>query len=230
MLLLAPLIFLGSSSALRAQEDFKGNRPPATALHTRSRRPNSGVTKADIAILRGVREEEAGNLDAAEKFYKQALALAPNSLDAHLGLGDVESARYDKAETDQARQSAHQRGLSYYKRAMELDPTSNDAVRGLALLLWKSPSGGDPVLNDKAITLGTPTYPAVAKSVRASGQVQVRVLIDETGRVIRAEAINGNSLLRAAAVRAASESVFPPIARGQQKMLIGLIIYNFVLP
>ena len=139
MLLSAPLFLAGSSNVLRAQGDFKGARLPTTSPHIRTRHPNSGVAKADIAIIRGSREYEAGNLDAAEKFYKQALTSAPNSLDAHLGLGDVESARYEKSETDDGKQAALQRGISHYRRAVEIDPTSNDAVRGLALLLWKSP-------------------------------------------------------------------------------------------
>jgi protein TonB len=91
----------------------------------------------------------------------------------------------------------------------------------------KTISGG--VLNGKAISLPKPTYPAAARAVRASGAVQVQVLIDETGKVVSASAAGGHPLLQAAAVAAARGARFSPtLLSGQPVKVSGIITYNFV--
>jgi TonB family protein len=60
------------------------------------------------------------------------------------------------------------------------------------------------------------------------GTVAVRVLVDENGNVIAAEAINGHPLLRAAAVAAARQARFAPAAVGGQPVKVrGVLTYNF---
>ena len=87
------------------------------------------------------------------------------------------------------------------------------------------------VLNGKAVRLVQPPYPAMARRDRASGQVRVRCLIDETGKVIQAKAIDAGSLhmtLVAAAEEAALHSVFTPtLVSGVPVKVYGVIIYNF---
>ena len=91
----------------------------------------------------------------------------------------------------------------------------------------KTISGG--VLNGKAVSLPKPTYPAAARAVRASGAVQVQVLIDETGKVVSASAAGGHPLLQAAAVSAARGARFSPtLLSGQPVKVSGIITYNFV--
>jgi protein TonB len=91
----------------------------------------------------------------------------------------------------------------------------------------KTISGG--VLNGKAISLPKPTYPAAARAVRASGAVQVQVLIDETGKVVSASAAGGHPLLQQAAVAAARGARFSPtLLSGQPVKVSGIITYNFV--
>lgn len=86
------------------------------------------------------------------------------------------------------------------------------------------------VVNGWAVRLVQPQYPTVAKGAHAGGQVQVRVLIDETGKVISAVAISGHPLLHGAAIEAAKESKFTPtIKSGVAVKVRGTIIYNFVL-
>lgn len=88
-------------------------------------------------------------------------------------------------------------------------------------------SGG--VVNGKATNLVKPPYPAAAKAVRASGAVNVQVLIDENGNVVSASATSGHPLLRAAAVSAARSSKFSPTKlSGQSVKVTGVIVYNFV--
>lgn len=85
------------------------------------------------------------------------------------------------------------------------------------------------VLNGKAIKLVQPPYPPVAKSAHASGQVTVRIIIDEEGNVVSATAVSGHPLLQAAAVEAARQSKFTPTKlSGQPVKVSGVLVYNFV--
>jgi protein TonB len=91
----------------------------------------------------------------------------------------------------------------------------------------KTISGG--VLNGKAVSLPKPAYPPAARAVRASGAVQVQVLIDEEGRVVSATAAGGHPLLQQAAVAAARQARFSPtLLSGQPVKVSGIITYNFV--
>lgn len=89
-------------------------------------------------------------------------------------------------------------------------------------------SGG--VLNGKALALPKPRYPAPARAAHSSGVVQVRVTIDEEGKVIEADAVKGPVLLRAAAVEAARGARFYPTKlEGKPVKVTGIIIYNFAM-
>jgi len=58
-----------------------------------------------------------------------------------------------------------------------------------------------------------PIYPSGARTMGASGKVEVRVVISEMGRVIEANAISGHVALRNAAVDAALQWVYKPAMR-----------------
>jgi protein TonB len=89
-------------------------------------------------------------------------------------------------------------------------------------------SGG--ILNGKATNLPAPTYPEMAKRARASGLVEVEVVIDITGKVISAKAVKGHSLLLQAAEQAAKQARFTPtLLSGQPVRVTGSITYNFTL-
>lgn len=84
------------------------------------------------------------------------------------------------------------------------------------------------ILNSKAIDLPKANYPAEAKKSQVSGQVQVKVLVDETGKVISAEALFGPESLRAAAVEAAKRARFKPtVIDGVAVKVSGIITYDF---
>ena len=92
----------------------------------------------------------------------------------------------------------------------------------------KLPKG---VVNGKAIELVAPKYPAVARAAHVSGPVLVLVIIDPTGKVIAAQAVQGESLLHEAAVIAARESRFKPtLLKDKPVHVLGKIFYNFVAP
>lgn len=88
--------------------------------------------------------------------------------------------------------------------------------------------GGGGIVNGKATYLPIPEYPQEAKDLCAGGQVAVRVLIDENGNVIEAEAVAGDEILWDYAVEAAKKAKFGPFAEGVSTKKSGTIIYNFV--
>ena len=86
------------------------------------------------------------------------------------------------------------------------------------------------VITGEATYLPKPAYPPIAKQMRAQGSVSVQVLIDETGKVISANAVKGNPTLLHAAEKAAREARFKPTRLGDQPVKVsGVITYNFVL-
>jgi TonB family protein len=85
------------------------------------------------------------------------------------------------------------------------------------------------IRNGTAISLPKPAYPEEARPFRASGKVNVRVVIDEKGNVFSAEAISGHRSLRSAAEAAACEAKFTPtLLSGVGVRVTGNITYNFV--
>lgn len=87
------------------------------------------------------------------------------------------------------------------------------------------------VINARALDLAKPLYPSDAKARNIGGQVQVRVTVDENGKVIEAIVVSGNPMFARECERAARRSKFQPliIDRGPAQKFSGLIIYNFKL-
>jgi TonB family protein len=86
------------------------------------------------------------------------------------------------------------------------------------------------VLKSKAISLPKPIYPPLAKQIHLQGTVNVQVLIDEQGRVISAQPLEGPPLLIHEARKAALQARFSPTMIGDQPVKVsGVITYNFVL-
>jgi len=83
-------------------------------------------------------------------------------------------------------------------------------------------------LNTKALTLPKAKYPEEARRLRASGKVNVRVVVDENGKVISAKATDGPPPLRAAAEEAARLATFAPTVQdGITVKVTGLLTYEF---
>lgn len=84
------------------------------------------------------------------------------------------------------------------------------------------------VLNGQATSLPKPVYSIAARTVGAQGLVTVQVTIDESGRVISANATNGHILLRTEAERAARNARFSPTLLSDVPVKVtGIITYNF---
>jgi protein TonB len=94
--------------------------------------------------------------------------------------------------------------------------------------ILKPVSGG--VLNGTAVFLPPPAYPEAAKRMRTQGVVTVDVILDETGKVVAANASSGPAILRDAAVQAALKAKFSPTKlSGQPVKVSGVINYKFAL-
>ena len=90
------------------------------------------------------------------------------------------------------------------------------------------PTVSKGVLNGQATSLPKPVYSIAARTVGAQGLVTVQVTIDESGRVISANATNGHILLRTEAERAARNARFSPTLLSDVPVKVtGIITYNF---
>lgn len=86
------------------------------------------------------------------------------------------------------------------------------------------------VIRGKALEMPKPIYPTLALQSRIQGPVNVQILIDETGKVVSAQAVKGSPMLIKAAVDAARRARFTPTKLGDQPVKVqGVITYNFVL-
>jgi TonB family protein len=83
-------------------------------------------------------------------------------------------------------------------------------------------------LNAKAVSLPKAVYSEEAKRLKASGRITVRVVVDENGKVIWAQALNGPAVLREAAEAAARQAVFTPTTQdGITVKITGTFTYDF---
>jgi len=83
-------------------------------------------------------------------------------------------------------------------------------------------------LNAKAVSLPKPTLSEEAKRVKATGKVSVRVLVDENGKVVSAQALNNVAVLREAAEAAARQAIFKPlVVDGITVRSSGILTYDF---
>lgn len=96
-------------------------------------------------------------------------------------------------------------------------------------IVAKTQSSEPEPLNSGAVTLARPEYPRAARAVRASGKIEVQVLINELGYVVSAKAVSGHPLLHVAAVEAAKKSKFKmTLLSGIPVKVNGIIVYNFI--
>ena len=83
-------------------------------------------------------------------------------------------------------------------------------------------------LNDKAIDLPKPIYPGEARKAKVTGQVKVRVILAETGKVLSADIVSGPKQLWLAAIDAARQARFnPTLIGGSAVKITGILTYDF---
>lgn len=85
------------------------------------------------------------------------------------------------------------------------------------------------ILNGKTIKFPAPKYPEAARESRASGEVIVKVVVDEQGKVISAMAYKGPTVFREAATKAAWNARFSQTRQmGRAVKITGILVYRFV--
>jgi hypothetical protein len=101
-----------------------------------------------------------------------------------------------------------------------------DAATGVEAEADKLPDVG--LINDKALSLPKPAYPINWRKAATPITVTVKVVIDETGRVIYSRAVEGPQALRRVAEDAALRAGFLPFRAGRQPFKArGLLSYSF---
>jgi protein TonB len=84
------------------------------------------------------------------------------------------------------------------------------------------------LIEGRVVTRVKPVYPASARSLNAAGNVEVRTIISESGRVIEATAISGHTALRGAAVEAARKWIYEPATlNGVPVKMEKILIFTF---
>lgn len=84
------------------------------------------------------------------------------------------------------------------------------------------------VANGYAVSLPKPTYPPVAIATNTQGKVDVQIMINESGDVVSAKAVDGPALLRQVAEQAALKAKFKPTYLSNTPIKVtGVIVYNF---
>lgn len=154
--------------------------------------------------------------EKAASIYQRIVAIKENVLkagDSEIGEGLEDYAcslrkANKKAETRQAEDRISQ---IFYS-------PSNKQVPGSSL----------EVLNGKAISLPVPQYPVLARINRSFGIIGVRVLIDESGKVIKACAVDGPASFYDVSEKAALGARFTPtLKNGKPVKVVGLVTYKF---
>jgi TonB family protein len=200
-------------------------------LHGSKRLPHLSllIKQQGLALVQGKDDERS-------RGYVVGLSITAAILSDELGFGALAIAYKNRAEELLLRQpelSVHAPAVSEadHRRYEEI---KSPISRKMSVVV-SDPNPAPParvsggIVNGRALNGIKPSYPADARETGASGRVEVRIVFDETGKVIWARAISGHPQLRQAAEDAAWQTKFSPtILSGQAVKTSGILIYNFV--
>jgi len=108
------------------------------------------------------------------------------------------------------------------------------AILGLSVILtalWTSASGTESIQGQQPVVVEAvaPAYPIFLGNPNPSGRVDVRVQLNEEGRVTEAHAINGHPLLQLVAEPAAKRWRFEPtISNAQSRSALITFLFNIM--
>lgn len=94
------------------------------------------------------------------------------------------------------------------------------------------PPAGIPISTDRLLGCAThkvwPEYPALARTAKIEGTVEVRIQVNLKGEVGNVQVLRGHPLLVAAAVKAAKEWTFDPAeCGGNGQAVVGTLVFKF---
>ena len=135
-------------------------------------------------------------------------------------------------ETKHSVASKKKRPKSEVKRMLEEAKERGEVILEVKCLHdcgKKSKNKEEDVEPGQALELPFPQIPSVVRLTHSEGGVKVKVIIDEEGNVIAAEAVSGNLLFFEVSVAAARRARFSPTkVKGQPVKVLGLITYRFL--
>ena len=187
------------------------------------------VKQQGLALVQGKDDEES-------RGYVVRLSITAAILSDELGFGPLASSYKNDAEELLLRQpelSGYVPGFTEADRR-RYDGIKSPVSRKMPMVASDTNppprarvSGG--ILNGRALNRIKPGYPADARQAGASGTVEVRIVFDETGKVIWAKAVSGHPQLRQVAEDAAWQTKFSPtVLSGEPVKTSGIPLYNFV--
>jgi len=160
--------------------------------------------------------EVLGKTDDAYKDFKKASELDPANMAAKASVKRIDDDRAEKA----AALAAAQKPQVPEQKPVETKPIET-AVKPEFV-------DAGSLTSADATYMAKPVYSALARQMQAFGKVTVAVELNEEGKVINADAIDGPRVLRSASEDAAKKSKFNPVKwNGQPSKAKALIIYNF---
>lgn len=190
----------------------------ALKLATPNYPPAARAVKASGLVTVQVIVDEEGNVISA------------NSLSGHPLLKQAAEEAAKKSQfspTKLAGKTVKVSGLVVFNFAMEnRSAHSTDKPKSRIYQIEQEIAEKD-ILNDKALRLPAPDYPAAAKAVGAKGYVLVKIDLDDDGKVKTAEIIAGHPLLKQAAINAAESAKFDPQILKKENISTGYLIYSF---
>ena len=117
------------------------------------------------------------------------------------------------------------------EKPVPVAPTSTEASESKEDVKLPILRISEEVLRKAAVDLPVPQYPADAELARASGSIQVELIIDQNGVVTTARAISGNPILFDAATSAARKARFLMSAFSDHPTrAYSVLTYNFARP
>jgi TonB family protein len=119
-----------------------------------------------------------------------------------------------------------EKALEQYTILQSLDP---EMAKYLQQWIQSSRKPFFGVLNGRMLSVRAPEYPEMVRRRRIQGTVTVELVIDETGKVVKARAIDGPVELRAPSEAAARTARFKPTElSGKAVSVNGVIQFRFV--
>ncbi|MFL6334055.1 MAG: TonB family protein [Pyrinomonadaceae bacterium] len=217
----------------RGENKTTERRPDKLIIRYRKPADESDFVKARTCADEGLRlselaltldPENANGWSLKANLFREEVKLAEMGGDA--ALKEEYERRYEEAAGNLKRLGATERPGEITAAVSEPTPSPRPAEPGAKKTTL--PGG---VLNSKALSKPSPAYPVKAYNAHATGTVAVRVVVDETGKVVEAEAVSGSLLLREAAAAAARQARFAPTRlAGEPVKVSGILTYNFALP
>jgi TonB family protein len=203
--------------------------PPETRQPEPVRTASASQDSVPSRVLNMSRTDEPTIVPTTTSVVANTHLARPDTGRFKIGKIDSEPARYGgPGRGNSAGQADPAGGLAKEMRTAEAvrDPEPPPVVKPRET---KPPTQSLGVINGRASHLPKPAYPAAAIALNVQGKVDVQVLIDESGSVVSAKAINGHPLLKDAAERSARNARFSPTLLSNVPVKVtGVIVFNFI--